>query len=99
MVQDFRYLGAHLSAGNSSTSSTLDKRWEKAQRQLKKLRYAPATNEAKVKAIHAKVYASAMYGIEAAAVTPAKIAKLAATVIDVFRSRNNNHNADRFSPP
>ena len=96
VVQDFRYLGAHLSAGNSISSATMDKRWEKAQSQLKKLKHAPASNDAKVKAIHAKVYASAMYGIEAAAVTPAKIAKLAASVIDVFRWKNNNHNADRF---
>ena len=28
--------------------------------------------------------------------TPAKIATLAASIIDVFRSRNDNHNADRF---
>ena len=64
--------------------------------QLKKLRFVPATPEAKVKAIHAKIYASAMYCIEAAAVTPAKIAALAANIIDVFRSKNDNHNADRF---
>ena len=52
---------------------------------MKKMRFVPATPEAKVKAIHAKVYASAMYGIEAAEVTPAKTAALAASIIDVFR--------------
>ena len=94
VVQDFRYLGAHLTVGSHCNSATQDERWQKACSQLKKLRFVPATTEAKVRAIHAKVYVSAMYGIEAAAVTPAKIATLAASVIDVFRSKNNIHNAD-----
>ena len=52
--------------------------------------------EAKVAAINAKTYAAALYGIEAAGVQPAKVAKLTAAVIDVFKNRNNNHNLDRF---
>ena len=42
------------------------------------------------------MYAGAFYGVEAAQVSPAKLAKMSAAVIDVFRSRNNSHNADRF---
>ena len=64
--------------------------------QLKRLRFCPATAEAKVGIILAKTYAAAMYGIEAARVPPAKVAKLTAAVIDVFKARNNNHNVDRF---
>ena len=64
--------------------------------QLKRLRFCPATTEAKVGIINAKTYAAAMYGIEAARVPPAKVAKLTAAVIDVFKARNNNHNVDRF---
>ena len=56
----------------------------------------PATVEAKANIIIAKTYAAALYGVEAAKVTPAKVAKLTAAVIDVFKSRNNNHNVDRF---
>ena len=63
---------------------------------LRKLRYCPATVKAKAKVILAKTVAAAMYGIEAAQVQPAKIAKLTAAVIDAFRSRNDNHNTDRF---
>ena len=37
-----------------------------------------------------------MYGIEAASASPIKVASLIAAVIDVFRSRNNNHNANQF---
>ena len=37
-----------------------------------------------------------MYGVEAAGASPAKVAKLTAAVIDVFKSRNNNHNANQF---
>ena len=28
VVKDFRYLGAHLTAGNNCTSTTLEKRWD-----------------------------------------------------------------------
>ena len=37
-----------------------------------------------------------MYGVEAAAASPAKVASLTAVVIDVFKSRNNVHNANQF---
>ena len=73
----------------------MDKRWQKAMHQLQRLRHVPATLEGKVKAIHAKVYGAALYGIEAEHAQPAKVAKLAAAVIDVFRSKNNDHNAVR----
>ena len=52
--------------------------------------------EAKVKIIHTKIYVAAMYGVEAAEVAPAKVARLTAAVIDAFRSKNETHNADRF---
>ena len=93
---DFRYLGAHVTTRSRITSTTLDDRFGKAIAQLKRLRYCPAGVDAKIKVIHAKVYAGALYGVEAAQVTPSKLAKLSAAVIDAFRSRNDNHNADRF---
>jgi len=96
VVKDFRYLGAHITTARSCVSSTLDKRWEEAMVQLKRLKFAPATIDAKCMAIKAKIYAAAMYGVEAAEVSPQKVAKLTAAVINVFRSRNNNHNVDRF---
>ena len=96
VVTDFRYLGAHISARSGCQSSTLDKRWDKAIHQLQRMKHIPATMEAKVRAIHAKVYAAGLYGVEASQVSTAKVAKLAAMVIDVFRSRNDDHNADRF---
>ena len=37
-----------------------------------------------------------MYGVEAASASPQKIANLTAAVIDVFKSNNNNHNANQF---
>ena len=65
MVNDLRYLGAHLTTRLNPTSSTLDARFEKAIVQLKKLRYVPAGAEAKVSIILAKTYAAAFYGVEA----------------------------------
>ena len=72
----------------------MEARWQKATAQLKKLKYVPASVQAKANIIHAKVFAAAFYGIEAASMPPAKMAKLAATIIDVFRSRNDMHRAD-----
>ena len=62
----------------------------------KGLSLCPATVEAKAGIILAKVYAAVLYGVEAAQVKPAKVAKLTAVVIDAFRSNNDNHNTDRF---
>ena len=96
VVDDFRYLGAHLTTKADCVSNTLEKRWTKAQTQLKKLRYAQVGHEMKIRVIESKVFAAAMYGIEAAEVSVNKVAKLTTQVIDAFRSRNNDHNVDKF---
>jgi len=64
--------------------------------QLRKLRYCPAGTQAKIRVINGKVYAGALYGVEAARIVPAKLARLSAAIIDAFRVKNDNHNADRF---
>ena len=50
----------------------------------------------KIRTIHTKVYAAALYCIEVAQVTPDKIGKVVAAVVYAFRSRNNSHNVDKF---
>ena len=87
VISDFRYLGAHLTTRQATSSSTLDKRWGKAKQQLKRLRHCPASTEAKAKIILAKIYVGAMCGIEAATASPKKIGSLTAAVIDVFKSK------------
>ena len=72
VIADFIYLGAHLTARQATSSSTLGEMWEKVKQQLRRLRHCPARSEAKAKAILAKVYAGAMYGVEAASATPPK---------------------------
>ena len=74
----------------------MDDRIEKAIAQLRKLRFCPAGTQAKIRAINGKIYAGALYGVEAAKIAPAKLARLSAAVIDAFMARNDNHNADRF---
>jgi len=96
MVDDLRYLGAHITTTYDCISGTLDDRINKAITQLQRLRFCPASTETKIKAIATKIYAGALYGIEATQLGPAKIAKLSAAVIDTFKSRNNSHNANRF---
>ena len=96
VVTDFRYLGAHITTRDSATSSTMNDRVDKAIMQLKRLKYCQAGVQAKVKAILGKIYAGGLYGVEAAQLAPARVARLSAAVIDAFRSRNNDHNADRF---
>ena len=87
VISDFRYLGAHLTTRQATSSSTLDKRWDKAKQQLKCLRHCPASTEAKAKIILARIYDGAMYGIEAAIASPKKIGNLTAAVIDVSKSK------------
>ena len=96
VVSDLRYLGAHLTTKANVNSATLDDRIDKAMMQLKKLRYCPAGTQAKIRVINGKVYAGAFYGVEAAKIVPAKLARLSAAIIDAFRVKNDNHNADRF---
>ena len=45
VITDFRYLGAHLTTRQSTSSSTLDKRWEKTKHQLRRLRHCPGSSE------------------------------------------------------
>ena len=68
----------------------------KNKQQLRKLRFCQAKAEANTRAIISKVYAGAIYEVEAAGASPVKVASLTAAVIDVFKSRNNNHNANQF---
>ena len=96
VVKDLRYLGAHIHTGSGVASSTLDDRLLNAQVQLKRLRFCPAGTKAKIRAILTRVFAGAFYGVEAARITPAKLAKFGADIIDTFKQRNNNHNVDRF---
>ena len=96
VVNDLRYLGAHLTTKANTSSATLEDRIDKALIQLKKLRYCPAGTQAKIRVINGKIYAGAFYGVEAAKIAPAQMARLSAAIIDAFRVRNDNHNADRF---
>ena len=85
-----------MTSKNAAASPAINKRWDKAMQQLRKLKYCSATVEAQAKAILAKVYAAAFYGVEAAEVPAAKVAQLTLAVIDVFRSRSVNRNVDWF---
>ena len=87
VVNDFRYLGSHLSARASLKSSTLTKRLRQALQQLRRLRTCSATPIAKARAIITKIYAGALYGIEASSITTAELNTLTAAVINVFRPK------------
>ena len=84
-VDELRYLGAHVTTTYDSVSGTIEARIDKAITQLKRLRQCPARVDMKARIIATKVYAAALYGVEAATVTPARIAKLSAAVVDTFR--------------
>ena len=55
VITEFRYLGTHLATRQATKNSTLDKRWDKAKQQLKRLRHCPASTEAKAQIILAKI--------------------------------------------
>ena len=96
VVNDFRYLGGHLSTIANLKTSTLTKRVQQALQQLKRLRTRPATPIAKARAIIYKIYAGAFYGIEASSITTAELNTLVAAVINVFCAKNDTHRADWF---
>ena len=96
VADELRYLGAQVTATFDSLSGTLEARIDKALVQLKRLRRCPANVDMKARIIATKIYAGALYGVETATITPARIAKLSAAVVDTFRSKNNSYNADRF---
>ena len=96
VVKDMRYLGGHLSTTKKMSRATIETRCEVGLLQLTKLRYASADSEDKVKAILTKVYAGIWYGIEGSDITETMMARISAAVIDVFRSKNDMHDADWF---
>ena len=82
-----RYLGGHLSTTMKMKKTTIEQRWADGMLQLKRLRYTAANEADKVKAMLAKVYPGAMYGIEGTDIADTKVAKMAAAVMDSFRSK------------
>ena len=96
VVEDFRYLGVHLSTTLTRRNRTIEARCATAMVQLRKLKYVQASAESKAKAIRVKVYACLFYGIEANDLTEKQLASISAAVIDVFQGRNDNHDTDWF---
>ena len=96
VIADFRYLGAHLTTRHATSISTLDKRWEKAKQQRRKLGFCLANTEAKARIILSKIFVGAMHGVGAASAPPQKVASLTAAVIDVFKSKNSDHIANQI---
>jgi hypothetical protein len=99
VIADFRYLGAHLTTRQATSSSTLDKRSDKAKQQLRRLRHCPASTEAKAKVILAKVYAGAMYGVEAASASPKKSGALPLQSSTFSKAETTTTMPTSFSPP
>ncbi len=96
VCKDIRYLGAQLSTTLTQRNTTLVTRWEKALAQLKKLKFLHADQPSKIKAVLVKVFAGLFYGVEGNDLTSRQVASVSAAVLDVFRSRNDVHDADWF---
>ena len=75
---------------------TIEARCEVGLNQLTRLKYVAAEDDDKAKVILNKVYAGMLYGIEGSDITENMTAKISAAVIDVYRSRNDIHDADWF---
>ena len=96
VVKDIRYLGGHLNTTGKMCRATIEARCEAGLLQLTKLKHVNADSSDKIKAITTKVYAGIMYGIEGADITEVMTARISAAVIDVFRCKNDFHDADWF---
>ena len=96
VVKDLRYLGGHLSTTTKMSRRTIEARCEAGLNQLARLKYVPAEDDDKAKAILNQVYAGMLYGVEGSDITESMTAKISAAVMDVYRSRNDIHDADWF---
>ena len=96
VVGDFRYLGAHLCTQGCRQYHTISKRAKQAIEWMRKVRFVVASPEAKAKTLRTKVFPAMLYGVEVNDLTERQLRAVAAAVIDVFKGKNNHHDADLF---
>ena len=96
VVNDFRYLGAHINTGGGRRAATLDARVHKGLGRLSRIGRLGAGTREKATAIRVKVHSGTFYWIEGSDMTDKQVASLSTAIIDVFKTRNNRHDVDWF---
>ena len=94
VVKHMTYVGAHLSTTAARKNNTLVDRWDDVCLQLSKLMHTADDDEAKITATFGKVFVGTMYGIEGTDISDSMVGKIAAVVLDAFRSKHDIRDAD-----
>lgn len=94
VLNDFRYLGAHISITGKTNGRTLTNRFRKAIAMLKRLASMPLSMEAKTKAIKGNIHPMALYGIAVACPCERLPAKFTAAVMQVIGGHTKQREVD-----
>ena len=94
VVRQFKYLGAHISTTQGMNRSVMDSRFALAAGMARRLSRLPLSTRAKAHAIVAKVLPLALYGVEVANPTEAKLKHLTTTIIECFAGKGTKADLD-----
>ena len=96
VVEDFRYVGAHINTSNSKKTQTIDDRFMAGVKDLHRLGRVQVKYETKAEVINSKVIPATLYGAEVAECRDANVSKFTAAIIDAFNRKDERHDVDWF---
>ena len=94
VVNDMRYLGAHLNVSGKRKATTCTARIKGGIIQLGKLKKLPIEKKLKAKTIRTKVYPKVFYGVEVVKIPDKQLATRSAAVIKVISGEGSKHDVD-----
>ena len=94
VVDNFRYLGAHVNVSGKNTAETLRQRFKKGVSMLMKIARLPVDRAHKAMIIRTKVFAATFYGSEVAQPTEKDIATFAAATAQAIANKTTHHDID-----
>lgn len=94
VIDNFRYIGAHVAVGGRSTACTLRSRFKHAIAMLKKISRLPVSRVHRARLIRSKIFPAAFYGSEVAQPTEDDIAKLTTAIMGAIANKTSHHDVD-----
>lgn len=94
VVDNFRYLGAHMNVAGKNTADTLKKRIKQGIMLLHRVAKLPVTRAHKATLIRTKIFSAALYGSEVAQPNERDIATFAAATAKAIANKTAHHDID-----
>ena len=94
VVDNFRYLGAHVAIGGKSTAATLKKRIREGIATLRKIAKLPVSRAHKAAIIRVKVFAAAFYCSEVSQIPERDLADFAVATANAVANHTRHHDID-----